>query len=86
MDFVTRDHYRHVVERIAKHSPIFERDVARIAVDLAAAARAQNAADERMHHVGYYLIDKGLGQLENNAKMRLIWAVSCSSRFAFRES
>ncbi|MBP7341813.1 MAG: hypothetical protein KA957_05810 [Syntrophaceae bacterium] len=71
MDFVTRDHYRHVVERIAKHSPIFERDVARIAVDLAAAARAQNAADERMHHVGYYLIDKGLGQLEKNAKMRL---------------
>ena len=34
MDFITRDRYRHVVEKIAKHSPISESEVARLAIDL----------------------------------------------------
>ncbi|MFO7570349.1 MAG: glucoamylase family protein, partial [Smithellaceae bacterium] len=71
MDFVTRDHYRHVVEKIAKNSSIFERDVARIAIDMAREARAQKGGDDRSHHVGFYLIDKGLTQLEKNAQIRL---------------
>jgi cellobiose phosphorylase len=71
MDFVTRDHYRHVVENIAKHSPIFERDVARKAVDLAREALSQKCADERMTHVGFYLIDKGLSQLEKSARRHI---------------
>jgi cyclic beta-1,2-glucan synthetase len=34
MDFSTRDHYRHVVELIAKNSPSSEEEVARIAIQL----------------------------------------------------
>jgi len=71
MDFATRDHYRHVVEKIAENSPLFERDVARFAVDLAREARSQKSGDDRTAHVGFYLIDKGLPQLEKNAQMRL---------------
>ncbi len=71
MDFVTRDHYRHVVEKIAKNSPMFERDVAQKAIDLAREALSRKSGDERMTHVGYYLIDKGLPQLEKSAQMRL---------------
>ena len=32
MDFHTRDHYRHIVEKIAKQSPLSEQQVARIAI------------------------------------------------------
>ena len=71
MDFVTRDHYRHVVEKIAEHSPIFERDVAHLAINLARKVLEQKNGDERMTHVGFYLIDKGLPQLEKSAQMRL---------------
>ncbi len=71
MDFDTRDHYRHVVEKIAKHSPVFERDVARTAVDLARDALAGKNADERTAHIGYYLIDRGLPELEKKVRMRL---------------
>ncbi len=76
MDFVTRDRYRHVVEKIAKNSPIFERDVAQKAVDLARTALSDKSGDERMTHVGYYLIDKGLPELERSAQMRLSLAES----------
>ena len=34
MDFHTRDHYRHVVEKIAKHSDLSEQEVARMAIQL----------------------------------------------------
>lgn len=71
MDFVTRDQYRHVVEKIAKNSPLFERDVAQKAVDLAREAKDRNSGDERLTHVGYYLIDKGLPELEKSAEMRI---------------
>ncbi|MEN6469667.1 MAG: glucoamylase family protein [Smithella sp.] len=71
MDFVTRDHYRHVVEKIAKNSPMFERDVAQKAIDLAREALSQKSGDERLTHVGYYLINKGLPQLEKSAQIRL---------------
>lgn len=76
MDFVTRDHYRHVVEKIAQNSPIFERDIAQKAIDLARAALSQNGGDERMNHVGYYLIDEGLPELEKSAQMRLTFSES----------
>ena len=35
MDFATRDRYRHIIERIAKHTRLSETDVARKAVQLA---------------------------------------------------
>ncbi|HEU5171828.1 MAG TPA: glucoamylase family protein [Gemmatimonadales bacterium] len=60
MTFATRDSYRHVVERIAKRTGRDEVGVARLAVELARAARS----DERRGHVGYHLVDHGLGDLE----------------------
>ena len=70
MDFVTRDRYRHVIEKIAKNSPTSERDVARQAVDLSRDALVKKSDDDRMTHVGFYLIDKGLSLLEHKAQMR----------------
>ena len=57
MDFTTRDRYRHVVEKIAKHSPFSEHEVARSAIELTHAGAATNGGDDRAGHVGFYLID-----------------------------
>ncbi|TAN39363.1 MAG: cyclic beta 1-2 glucan synthetase [Nitrospirae bacterium] len=75
MDFATRDRYRHVVERLSKNGRLPESDVAAEAVRLAAGSREKKEADRggdiRKAHVGYYLIDKGLPQLEELAGLRL---------------
>jgi cellobiose phosphorylase len=70
MEFATRDHYRRTVEQIARHSSLTESEVARQAVLLAQESTMHKSADERMHHVGFYLIDQGLPQLERAAHMR----------------
>ncbi len=64
MTFETRDAYRHVVERMARRTKRAETDVARAAIDLARAALLHHGHDDRRDHVGYYLIDEGLAQLE----------------------
>ncbi len=65
MMFATRDRYRHAVERIAKRTRRPEEAVARQAVELAtAAATGPDRIRDRQRHVGYYLIDEGLDQLE----------------------
>ncbi|MEO6823887.1 MAG: glucoamylase family protein [Nitrosospira sp.] len=70
MDFATRDHYRHAVERLAKASPISEVDVARKALRLARDGAAVESGAARAH-VGFYLIDKGLPDLEQAAQVHL---------------
>ncbi|MFH0974873.1 MAG: glucoamylase family protein [Spirochaetota bacterium] len=71
MDFPTRDRYRHVVEKIAKHSTLSEIGVAREAIRLAKnSAAEENRSDCRAAHVGFYLIDKGLEQLERRTGTR----------------
>ncbi|MGE5385309.1 MAG: glucoamylase family protein, partial [Betaproteobacteria bacterium] len=72
MDFATRDRYRHVVERLAKGSGTAEAEVAKRVVRLAhhAAAAGEGGSDETAH-VGYYLIDQGLRQLESSVGFRL---------------
>ena len=65
MDFATRDRYRHSVEQLARGAKASEQNVARQAVDLAAAARLTSPALDRMHHVGYYLISRGRFRLEH---------------------
>lgn len=70
MDFSTRDRYRHVVEIIAKTSPISETDVAKMVVELAQKDHVFNQKPERHNHIGYFLVDKGRSQLEKRAKMR----------------
>ena len=76
MDFATRDRYRHAVEKTAKASQLSEGEVARKAIQLAhegaASAKTKdgNGDDLRTSHVGYYLIDKGLPQLQRAVEMR----------------
>jgi len=70
MDFATRDSYRHIIERIAKSSHFSEQEVARKAVQLAREADILPDHDERRNHVGYYLVDRGLVQLERMAGLR----------------
>ncbi len=66
MEFATRDRYRHVIERISKRTRSGELEVARTAVKLAKSAEPPEAAAEpdRTSHVGYFLVDEGLEQLE----------------------
>ncbi len=75
MDFATRDRYRHVVEKIAKGSRLSEGEVAAKAIGLASEAAAhkndKQGRDDRAAHVGFYLIDKGLPQLERIVEVRL---------------
>jgi len=71
MDFATRDRYRHVVEKMAKSSRLSEDEVARKAIQLAHEATARKGGDDRMAHVGFYLIDKGVPQLEHTAEVGL---------------
>ena len=69
MDFATRDRYRHQIEKIARRCAQAEADIARQAIQLAAAAASQDAA-ARAAHVGYYLIDAGCTELEASVAMR----------------
>jgi cyclic beta-1,2-glucan synthetase len=71
MDFATRDRYRHVIEKTAKYSPFTESEVARKANKLALEAAARHGGDDPRAHVGFYLIDNGLAQLEQSADVRL---------------
>ena len=70
MDFATRDCYRHVVEDIAKQSPLSEHEVARRAIQLARDRIAHIGGDDRTAHVGYYLIDRGRSLLERAVGVR----------------
>lgn len=66
MDFATRDQYRHVVEQISRHGRLTEAEVARVAIQKGQTARDENGP-ERARHVGYYLLDRGLRELERAA-------------------
>lgn len=64
MDFATRDRYRHVIERIAKGTGLNELDVAGKVLDLSRQPPQTGRHTEAKQHIGYYLIDAGLRQLE----------------------
>jgi cyclic beta-1,2-glucan synthetase len=73
MDFATRDHYRHVVERLARESRRSESEVADEALALAAENRtlAEGGLDTRTRHVGYYLAGAGVPALQKQLKIRV---------------
>lgn len=73
MHFDTRDNYRHVIERLARHGIYDEAGVARQAIALSHDA----SPDSRLHHVGYFLIDNGRDTLEQHLNIRY----SALSRF-----
>jgi cyclic beta-1,2-glucan synthetase len=70
MEFATRDHYRHVVERIAKYSGRSEYDVARKAIALTREGADAKGGEDRAAHVGFYLIGNGVEQLERAVAAR----------------
>jgi cyclic beta-1,2-glucan synthetase len=70
MTFATRDQYRHVVERIAMRTKRDEAAVARLATDLARETARSDGQDGARAHVGYFLIDDGLPELERRTGYR----------------
>lgn len=70
MDFNTRDHYRHVVERLARSSERPEHEIAYEAVELARICAMEHAVSGIQAHVGYYLVDEGLPALEQKIGYR----------------
>ena len=70
MDFLTRDNYRHAVEKIAKYSEFTEQEIAAMAIQLARENSAQKN-DPRLAHVGHYLTCKGMAQLKKTAKQKV---------------
>ncbi|MCS0629093.1 cyclic beta 1-2 glucan synthetase [Telluria mixta] len=65
MDGATRDHYRHVVARLAREAGRREIEVATEALALAAEGH-----DARRRHVGHYLAGEGLPQLKQRLNLR----------------
>ena len=70
MDFRSRDRYRHVVEKLAEKSGSQEEAVAEAAVKLATARCEQGVSEQRESHVGYFLMDRGLGELRRSVGYR----------------
>ena len=70
MDFSTRDQYRHVIEAIAKRSRLTEHEVASLAVRLAQRNAVSSGTEYRTAHIGFFLIDKGLPELQRATRMR----------------
>lgn len=62
MTFESRDLYRKSVERIARARRLSEEQVAKMAIEKARQA-AENSAEARKQHVGYYLVSSGYGLL-----------------------
>lgn len=73
-DFSTRDRYRHVVEAIASHADLTEQAVAQTAIRLASqAADLAGSLQDRVAHVGYYLVGNGRRLLEQAVACRTPW-------------
>ena len=72
MTFGTRDHYRHVVEHIAKQTKRPEEEISNLALGLSVQGHGQG--DERRSHIGYYLIDEGRLELEHATGYRPPWS------------
>ena len=82
MDFVTRDQYRHVVEGLSRRCEHGESEVASAALALARDAW-QRDPDSRSGHIGYFLLDRGLPELEQKIQARRSW-IESSRRLATR--
>ncbi len=76
MDFYTRDHYRHSVEKISKYSSLSEQQVAVMAIESAKANKAKGK-DNRSLHVGFYLVGEGLVKLQKQARMKASKMETC---------
>jgi len=70
MNFASRNRYREVIERISKRSKANEQEVATTVIKFAASAYQTDPSDQRHSHIGYYLIDEGVCEVEKALKYR----------------
>ena len=68
MDFVSQDSYRRAVERVAERTETSEVEAAQRAIHLA--SHPVQADQTEREHVGYYLVDGGLPELEKALNYR----------------
>lgn len=82
MDFVTRDKYRHVIEKIGKKTGALEIEIAEKTFKLTQDSASTSLANIRSTHVGYYLIDKGILKLASifNYKVGSVFDLSHSHK------
>lgn len=71
MDFLTRNRYRHVIEKVSRSTGASEVDIAKTVVQIAREAERLSPKDKRQSHIGYYLIGPGVTKLEDHFKCRL---------------
>lgn len=63
MDYKTKEYYRNSIERISKKTKISELYIAQKCLDLANMECKINGPEDKMSHVGYYLISDGRSKL-----------------------
>lgn len=69
MDFISREYYRHQVEKLAETTGKSETDIATMALKLAQqGAEEKTDQDQRYMHIGYYLVDKGKNSIKTSLK------------------
>ena len=82
MSFASRDHYRLIVQRLARRSALDEVQVARAAIEHARKSATTAIPGTPLpvggratvrHHVGYYLVDRGRPALEASIGYRPTW-------------
>ena len=66
MDFGTRNSYRSVIEELARHSNLNEEQVALTSIEMARDNEGDNSG--RKFHVGFFLRDEGLAELEKRVQ------------------
>jgi len=74
MNFATRNRSREAIERIAKRSKADELTIARRVIELAKNAQKADSLDKRHSHIGYYLIDDGLTEFEQEFNYRALFS------------
>ena len=74
MDFPTRDRYRHEVAKIAMFSRLSKGESARLVIRFAQEVAAGKGGEDRTAHVGFYLINQELAELDRLAEVR--WSLS----------
>ena len=82
MDLATRNAYRSRIENLSSAYGIAEARIATKAIELATAAyKTRDEEASCTWHVGYYLIGKGIVDLQKALKVKKIW-ISAMTRFA----
>ncbi|MGE5626949.1 MAG: GH36-type glycosyl hydrolase domain-containing protein [Solirubrobacterales bacterium] len=72
MDYESRDYYRHSVEKLSRKTKLSEVYIAKKSIECASEAMENNSLDYEKH-VGYYLVDDGVGTLKKKLGCKNTW-------------